>query len=210
MIPVPDGPARLPAVLIASDGRHAVHPPVGLDAGVLIRDTDLATFVHRVSVDGPPAAVDIDSVAGLGSDADAIEFVTGRLCTRVVLTRRPQVAARVAALGHLGLVHVFAYDSTGMTRSLESHPRSDRVGSVLSPGLVIVHLRPDELALVPRPVVAYGLIEDLEDAHACAALADGIVVRPVVAAKLAVDAAATADRSTAPVPQPAALRLDTA
>ena len=204
MNPLPDGPVRLPSVLIASDGRHAVHPPDGLDAGVLIRDTDLATLVHRVGLDGPPAAVDIDSVAGLGSDDDAIEFVTHRLCTRVVLTRRPQVAAHVAAMGHLGLVHVFAYDSTGMTRSLESHPRSDRVGSVLSPGLVIVHLRPDELALVPRPVVAYGLIESVEDARACAVLADGIVVRPVVAAKLAVN------RTAAHIRQLASLRVDTA
>ena len=80
-----------------------------------------------------------------------------------MLTRRPQVAAHVAALGHLGLVHVFAYDSTGMTRWLESHPRAERVGSVLSPGLVIAHLRPDELARLPRPVVAYGFLDDLGD-----------------------------------------------
>lgn len=115
----------------------------------------------------------------------AVDFVTGRLGVRVVLTRRPQLAARVAERGHLGLVHVFGYDSTGMTRSLESHPRTNRVGSLLSPGLVIVHLRPDELADLPRPIVAYGLIDDVEDAQACMALADAIVVRPTIAAKLA-------------------------
>lgn len=179
------GPARLPSMLIASDGRHPVHPPPGIDAGVLIRDTDLAAFVHRVGSDCPPTAVDIDSVAGLGTDEDALRFVTGRLGVRIVLTRRPQVAARVGELGHLGLVHVFAYDSTGLTRSLEGHPGSGRVGSVLSPALVIVHLRPAELARIPRPIVAYGLIEDVEDAQACAGLADAIVVRPSVAAKLA-------------------------
>ena len=183
---MPDArPARLPSVLIATDGRSPVHAPPGLDAGALIRDTDLATFVHRVASDCPPIAVDIDSVAGLGTDDDAVEFVTRRLAVRVVLTRRPQVAGRVAELGHVGLVHVFAYDSTGMNRSLESHPRSDGVGSVVSPALVIAHLRAEELARIPRPIVAYGLIEDYEDARACAALADAIVVRPSVAAKLA-------------------------
>jgi glycerol-3-phosphate responsive antiterminator len=189
MSPGLDGNPRLPAVLISSDGHHPVHPPDGLDAGVLIRDTDLATFVHRVSSDCPPTAVDIDSVAGLGTDEDALRFVTGRLGVRVVLTRRPQVAARVAELGHVGLVHVFAYDSTGMTRSLDGHPRSRGVGSVLSPALVIAHLRPAELAHIPRPLVAYGLIEDIADARVCAALADAIVVRPAVAAKLAAAAA---------------------
>jgi glycerol-3-phosphate responsive antiterminator len=182
--------ARLPAILIVSDGRHPVYPPGGIDAGVLIRDTDLATFVHRAASDCPPTGVDIDSVAGLGTDDDALEFVTSRLGVGVVLTRRPQVAARVAELGCVGLVHVFAYDSTGMTRSLETHPRSERVGSVLSPALVIVHLRAEELARVPRPVVAYGLIENVEDARACARLADAIVVRPSVAAKLAAGVAA--------------------
>ena len=78
--------------------------------------------------DGPPLAVDIDSVAGLGSDDEAIEFVTGRLGIRVVLTRRPQVAAHVAERGHLGLVHVFAYDSTGMTQ-VAREPSAVRIGS---------------------------------------------------------------------------------
>jgi glycerol-3-phosphate responsive antiterminator len=197
------GPPRLPSVLIASDGRHPVHPSPGLDSGVLVRDTDLATLVHRAASDCPPQAVDIDSVAGIGTDEDAVEFVTGRLGIRIVLTRRPQVAAHVAALGHVGLVHVFAYDSTGMTRSLESHPGTERVGSVLSPGLVIVHLRPDELSRVPRPIVAYGLLEDLDDTRACAALADGIVVRPTVAARLAADAAAAGGIEGLRVPQPA-------
>lgn len=178
-------PARLPAVLIASDGRHPVYAPPSLDAGILVRDTDLAALVHRAASDCPPVAVDIDSVAGLGSDDAAVAFVTGRLGIRVVLTRRPQLAAHVAERGHLGLVHVFGYDSTGLARSLDSHPRAEGVGSLVSPGLVILHLRPDELADLPRPVVAYGLIEDAEDARACQSLADTIVVRPALAARLA-------------------------
>jgi len=176
---------RLPAVLIASDGHHPVHPPADLDAGVLIRDTDLATLVHLAGGSNPPAAVDMDSVSGLGGDDLAVDFVTERLGIGVILTRRPQLAARAAERGHLGLVHVFAYDSTGMARSLEAHPRSANVGCVLSPGLVIVHLRAEELARMPQPIVAYGFIESVEDATACARLAHAIVVRPTIAAQLA-------------------------
>jgi glycerol-3-phosphate responsive antiterminator len=181
------GPVRLPAVLLASDGRHPVHPPAGLDGGVLVRDTDLAALVHLAGGERRPEAVDIDSVAGLGSDDAAVDFVTDRLGIRIVLSRRPQLAARAAERGHLGLVHIFAYDSTGMRRSLEAHPREPNVGSVVSPGLVIVHLRPDEVAAMPQPVVAYGFIESVEDAAACSRLAQSIVVRPGVAARLAAE-----------------------
>jgi glycerol-3-phosphate responsive antiterminator len=180
-------PARLPSILIASDGHHAVHAPPGVDCGVLVRDTDLATLVHRAASDCAPQAVDIDSIAGLGSDDYAVDFVTGRLAVPIVLTRRPQLAARAVERGNLGLLHVFAYDSTGLHRSLEGHPRTDGIGSVVTPGLVILHLRDDELAAIPRPILAYGLIDDIEGARACLAVADAIVVRPGLAAKLAAE-----------------------
>jgi glycerol-3-phosphate responsive antiterminator len=183
----PDSPVRLPTILVASDGHHPVHAPPDLDAGVLVRDTDLATLVHRAASDCPPLAVDIDSVAGLGSDDYAVDFVTGRLAIPIVLTRRPQLAARAAARGNIGLLHVFAYDSTGLRRSLEGHPRSECVGSVVTPGLVILHLREDELTAIPRPILAYGLIDTVEDARACLAVAEAIVVRPGLAAKLAAE-----------------------
>jgi glycerol-3-phosphate responsive antiterminator len=186
-MPDPHARPRLPSILVASDGHHPVHAPPDLDAGVLVRDTDLATLVHRAASDCPPHAVDIDSVAGLGSDDYAVDFVTGRLAIPIVLTRRPQLAARAAARGNIGLLHVFAYDSTGLHRSLEGHPRSERVGSVVTPGLVILHLRDDELSAIPRPILAYGLIDEVEDARACLAVADAIVVRPGLAAKLAAE-----------------------
>lgn len=186
-MPELDGRPRLPSILVASDGHHAVHAPPDFDAGVLVRDTDLATLVHRAASDCPPQAVDIDSVAGLGGDDYAVDFVTGRLAIPIVLTRRPQLAARAAARGNIGLIHVFAYDSTGLHRSLEGHPRSARVGSVVTPGLVILHLREDELSAIPRPILAYGLIDSVEDARACLAVADAIVIRPGLAAKLAAE-----------------------
>ena len=180
-------PVRLPSILVASDGHHPVHAPPDIDAGVLVRDTDLATLVHRAASDCPPGAVDIDSVAGLGGDDYAVDFVTGRLAIPIVLTRRPQLAARAAARGNMGLLHVFAYDSTGLRRSLEGHPRSEGVGSVVTPGLVILHLREDELAAIPRPILAYGLIDTIEDARACLSVAEAIVIRPGLAAKLAAE-----------------------
>ena len=181
---------RLPSILVASDGHHAVHAPPGVDAGILVRDTDLATLVHRAGSDCPPQAVDIDSVAGLGIDDYAIDFITGRLAIPIVLTRRPQLAARAAGRGQIGLLHVFAYDSTGLGRSLEGHPRCEGVGSVVTPGLVILHLRDDELAAIPRPILAYGLIDTVEDARACLATVDAIVVRPALAAKVGAKLAA--------------------
>jgi glycerol-3-phosphate responsive antiterminator len=176
-------PPTLPSVLVASDGRRALHLPDELGAGILVRDTDLGGLVHAAGSASPPDAVDLDSIAGLGSDDAAIDFVTGRLGIRIVLTRRPQLAARAAAQGHLGLVHVYAYDSTGMGRSLDGHPRTRNVGSVLSPGLVIAHLREDELSVIPRPLLAYGLIDHVDDARRCLALADSIVLRPAAAAR---------------------------
>jgi glycerol-3-phosphate responsive antiterminator len=187
-MPETPGSARLPSILIASDGHHPVHAPTDLDAGVVVRDTDLATLVHRAASDCPPNAVDIDSIAGLGGDDYAVDFVTGRLAVPIVLTRRPQLAARAVEGGSLGLLHVFAYDSTGLRRSLEGHPRSagvGNVGSVVTPGLVILHLLEDELSAIPRPILAYGLIDTVEDARACLAVADAIVIRPGLAAKLA-------------------------
>ena len=186
-MPEPHSPVRLPSILVASDGHHPVHAPPDIDAGVLVRDTDLATLVHRAASDCPPGAVDIDSVAGLGGDDYAVDFVTGRLAIPIVLTRRPQLAARAAARGNIGLLHVFAYDSTGLRRSLEGHPRSEGVGSVVTPGLVILHLREDELAAIPRPILAYGLIDTIEDARACLSVAEAIVIRPGLAAKLAAE-----------------------
>lgn len=174
----------LPRLLVATDGRHAVQLPPGLAAGLLLRDSDLATLTHCVTSGQAPVAVDIDSIAGLGGDDDGVDFVTSRLRIPVILTRRPALAARAAEHGRLGLVHLFGYDSTGLTRSLEGHPRTDGVGSVLSPGLVVAHLRAEELEQLPRPLLAYGLIDEVEDAEACLALADAIVVRPVLATRL--------------------------
>jgi hypothetical protein len=48
-------------------------------------------------------------------------------------------------------------------------------------------LREDELSATPRPILAYGLIDTVEDARACLAVADAIVVRPGLAAKLAAE-----------------------
>jgi glycerol-3-phosphate responsive antiterminator len=179
------GHPRLPRVLVADAGRHSNVVPAALPAGVLLRDTDLGTLVDRATLHDVTLAVDIDTVRGLGSDDTAVEFVVRGLGIGIVLARRPQTAARVAELGGLGLLHMLAFDSTGLGRSLDGHPHSAHVGSVVSPGLVLMHMARDELQRLPRPVLAYGLIGRVAEARTCLGLADAIVVTPVVADALA-------------------------
>ena len=175
----------LPPVLVAVDGRHDWDPLPGLDAGLLLRDTELMALIHRATGPHPLLAVDLDTVAGLDGDDAAVDFLVQRLGIRVVLTRRPLLALRVAELDGLGLVHVLAFDSTGLNRSLEAHPGVPGVGTVISPGLVLSHLRPAELERLPRPVLAYGLIDGLDAADAVLRHADSLVLRPETAVRIA-------------------------
>jgi glycerol-3-phosphate responsive antiterminator len=182
---VADGGAvvvRLPPVLVADDGRHGPGAAADLEAGVLLRDTDLPTLVREATAAGGPLAVDIDTIAGLGADESGVEFVVGRLGIGIVLTRRPQLAAIAADLGGLGLVQVLAFDSTGLKRALEGHPHRAGTGTVISPGLVLIHLDPAEVDSLPRPLVGYGLIDTPKAARAVLARADAIVIRPDTAA----------------------------
>ena len=73
-------------------------------------------------------------------------------------------------------MRVYAWDSTDLRRSLEGHPRGERVGTALCPGLVLPHLGADELALLPRPILAYGLLDRPADIVACMRCADSIVL----------------------------------
>jgi glycerol-3-phosphate responsive antiterminator len=178
---------RLPLVFAACDGKSDWDAPAGLDVGLLLRDTDLLALIHRTSVVEPPIAVDLDTIAGLGADEAAVTFVVRRLGIEVVLTRRPQLAACAAELGALGLLQVHAFDSTGLLRSLATHPRQAGVGTAVSPGLVLPHLRPEEFAELPRPILAYGLIESSHAARTILECADSICVRPGAAEAIAHD-----------------------
>ena len=179
------GPIRLPRYLIAASGHERSSPPPGLDAGILLRNTDLAALIDCALSSPVPPAVDLDTVRGLGTDHAAVDFLRRRLSIRIVMTRRPQAASAFAALGGLALLNVLAFDSTGLRRSLHAHPRGERVGTVISPGLVLGHMLPSELALLVRPVVAYGLITTISDAFACLDRANAVVVRAAVAEGLA-------------------------
>jgi glycerol-3-phosphate responsive antiterminator len=152
--------------------------------GLLLRDADLSAVVREASRPASPLAIDIDTIAGLDADEAAVEFVLKRLGIGIVLTRRPRLAACVASCGGLGLLQVLAFDSTGLRRTLEGHPRQPGVGTVVSPGLVIGHLRPAELDSLPRPILAYGLIGSSESARTILECADSVVVRPDVATAL--------------------------
>jgi glycerol-3-phosphate responsive antiterminator len=175
---------RLPQVLVADDGRRAISPPPGLDAAVLLRSTDLGTLIDRATTSPSPPAVELDTVRGLGADDAAVRFLRRRLGIEIILTRRPRTAASFAGLGGLALLSVLAFDSTGLARSLATQPRAERVGTVISPGLVLAHMLPAELDALQRPVVAYGLLGTAADARACLERADAIVVLPALAAEL--------------------------
>jgi glycerol-3-phosphate responsive antiterminator len=166
---------HLPRVLEASDGRADWVPPRTGDVGLLLRDTSLAATVAH-SARPYSVAVDIDSVEGLSDDRAACEFLVRRLGFQIVLAHHPATAANIADLGALALLRVFAVDGTGLRSSLESHPSGEGIGSAVSPGLVLPHLGADELALLPRPILAYGLIDRPVDINACMRCADALVL----------------------------------
>jgi glycerol-3-phosphate responsive antiterminator len=178
-------PFALPAIFVACDGSEPVRHPNGAANGILLRDLDLVSLERAVDVGGPPVAVDLDSIEGLNADAAAVRYLVRRLHVDVVMTRRPAVAARVADAGALALLRIFAFDSTGLERSLESNPRRPGVGTAISPGPVLGHLSPEGRSRLPRPLVAYGLIGTPERAIALLELADSVVLRPECAALVA-------------------------
>ncbi len=177
-------PARLPRVLVVDDG-DPVAQLDGLTTGTLLRDVDLPTLVDRSATASLPWAVDIDSVRGLKPDDTAVAFVVRRLGATVVISRRRSVAEKAVELGAIGLVQVLAFDSTGLQRSRPAPGTAEGVGCVVSPGLVLPHLRPAELDCLPRPILAHGLIVRPADAIACLELADGIVLQRDAAGFLA-------------------------
>lgn len=182
---VADSAIHLPRFLVADAGRNGTSPPPGLDAAILLRNTDLAALIDAALSAETPPAVDLDTVRGLGSDEAAVDFLRRRLSIRIVLTRRPQAASAFAAMGGLALLHVLAFDSTGLRRSLQSHPRTGRIGTVISPGLVLTHMLPSEVALLVRPVVAYGLLSTPDEVQACLERADAVAIAPDLAERVA-------------------------
>ncbi len=166
---------NLPRVFEASHGQGSWSPP-GRDVGLLLRDTNLAALLAYAGYD-TTLAVDCDSVEGLGDDRAAAEFLVLRLGFGVVLTRHTAMAANVASLGGLALLKVYALDTEGLHRSLEGHPRGPAIGTAICPGLVLAHLEPGELSLLPRPIMGYGLLDAPEDIAACLAIADSVVLR---------------------------------
>lgn len=174
MMPAPS--FRLPRVLVVDDGEP--HAPIdGLPTGTFFRDLDLTALVSRASATDGPWAVDVDSIRGLHADESAVRFVVQRLGASVVVSRRTTVARAATSIGAVGLLAVHAFDSTGLRRIAEGGSAPEGIGSLLSPGLVLPHLRRDELAVLPRPLVGHGLITRPSDARACLDLADAIVVR---------------------------------
>jgi glycerol-3-phosphate responsive antiterminator len=151
--------ARLPRLFVATSGRDELSLPDHLEAGLLLRDLDLSTLVVAADAARRVLALDLDAVEGLNPDSAAASFVTRQLGIEIVATRRPSVAADIADLGAQALLHILAFDSTGLGRALEGDPHRPGVGSLISPGPVVAYLTAGDLARLPRPLVAYGLID---------------------------------------------------
>jgi glycerol-3-phosphate responsive antiterminator len=170
------GDWRLPRVLVVDDGEP--HAPIsGLPVGVFLRDLPLPSLVGRATFIEGPWVVDLDTIRGLQADEAGARFVIERLGAAAVVSRRTSAVRAAARLGALGLLAVHAFDSTGLRRIAEGARTPEGVGSLLSPGLVLPHLRDDELALLPRPLVAHGLIVRPSDAIACLGRADAVILR---------------------------------
>ena len=169
---------HLPKIFEASNG-HGNWSPPGRDVGLLLRDTNLAALVANAGNAGKDTtlAVDCDGVEGLGDDRAAAEFLVVRLGFGIVLTRHAAMATNVASLGGLALLKVYALDSEGLRHSLEAHPGGSAIGTAICPGLVLPHLEPGEVSLLPRPLLAYGLLEAPADIATCLAIADSVVLR---------------------------------
>lgn len=169
-----DSDRRLPRRLLAARGGRQHGPPPG-QAGFLFSDLSLIELTRQSAEAARPLAVDVDTVAGLAQDGTAIAFLVQRLNVSIVITRRPALAARALELGCVSLLHVHCLDSTGLERALRTHP-GPPVGTAVSPGLILAHLAPAQRLLLPRPLLAYGLVRTGADAaSAFAAGADGVV-----------------------------------
>jgi glycerol-3-phosphate responsive antiterminator len=172
-------PAPLPPLLVTVTGQQLWPRHVEHHIGYLIRDIrldDLLLTVARAPSEAT-LVLDVDSVDGLGSDAVAIEFVTGSLGLRCLMTRRPALATRAAELGVLSLLRVFALDSTGLGRALAAHPRLPGMGTVISPGILLPGLVAADGHALTHPLVSDGMIQDRQDVQASwAARADTVVV----------------------------------
>jgi len=190
--------AWLPRVIVATDGKTPLELPGSLSGALMLRDLDLTALVAAAESAHPPLAVDIDSVQGLNADVAAVEFVTGELGIGVVVSRRALAAGAAADRGRLGLLHVFAFDSTGLDRALEAHPPRLGVGTMISPGPVLAHMLREDLDRLPRPIVAYGLIPSVDMVAGLLARADAVVISASTAARLPPDLLAGAAPPGAP------------
>jgi len=146
--------------------RAGVWPPAH-GHGLLLHHLDLDLLIRIVGQTGDLLVVDLDSVGGLSPDRRAATFLVGRLGVGAIVTRHAPAAGAAAAVGGLALFRIFAFDSTGLERSLAAHPRSPGVGTVISPGLVLPYLSARDRAVLPRPVVGYGLVRREEEVEAC-------------------------------------------
>lgn len=170
--------APLPRLLLAA-GHERPAGAVPGESGLLLHHQDLDLLLQRAANATVPLIVDLDSIEGLSPDEDAARFLAVRLGIKGMITRHAGVAGAIADHGWLSLLRVFAFDSTGLERSLAGHLRGEGVGTAISPGIALPYLAPEDVEGLPRPVLAYGLVRTQGDADGCwRAGADSVAVDP--------------------------------
>jgi glycerol-3-phosphate responsive antiterminator len=171
------GRPPVPTTLVAVRGRAGWPSSLPHDTGVMAAKLDLEHLIQSVAGTSLRVVVDLDEVDGLASDPPAVAFLARRLGVKAIVTRHVPAAEAAVALGGIAFLRIHALDSTGLERSLSAHPRTAGMGSAVAPGLVLPYLAPEQVAALPRPVLAYGLIRTAEEADACRRAGARSVVR---------------------------------
>jgi glycerol-3-phosphate responsive antiterminator len=157
----------MPSTLVRVGGRDRWPAALPSGAGVMVAGLDLEHLIQSVAGVELPVIVDLDQVDGLAPDERAVAFLVRRLEVSAIVTRHASAAAAAVDLGTAAFLRVHALDSTGLERSLAAHPRTAGLGTAIAPGLVLPYLTPDQLAALPRPLLAYGLLRTAGEVDAC-------------------------------------------
>jgi glycerol-3-phosphate responsive antiterminator len=165
---------------------------------VLVSHTTIHELVAMAPASGAGFAMDLDSIEGLQPDEAGVGFAVDVLRAGAVISRRPPAVAAASAWGALGLLRIFALDSTGFRRAIRGLSEVPGAAVALSPGPILAHLDTADRAALPRPLLVIGLIHTAADIAAA---------RRAGATSVAVD---RADLSTlaAPLQRLSTARLD--
>ncbi len=155
-------PHSLPGLLVACRTRAEV-PGRQRGVGVLVSHTTIHELVAMAPASGAGFALELDSVEGLQPDEAGVGFAVDVLRAGAIISRRPAAVAAASAAGALGLLRIFALDSTGFRRATRGLLEVPGAAVALSPGPILAHLDDADRTSLPRPLLVIGLIHTSGD-----------------------------------------------